>query len=72
MYVLNVEFWKSIDGGKTFTSIRTPHVDHHDLWIDPNDPERMIIGDDGGAQVTYDGGKTGALITINLQRRYTE
>ncbi|MFZ1610643.1 MAG: hypothetical protein WAT52_06215 [Chitinophagales bacterium] len=57
MYVLNVEFWKSIDGGKTFTSIRTPHVDHHDLWIDPNDPERMIIGDDGGAQVTYDGGK---------------
>ena len=57
VYVLNVRFWKSLDGGKTFSSIRTPHGDHHDLWIDPDEPERMIVGDDGGAQVTFNGGK---------------
>lgn len=56
VYVLNVEFWKSTDGAKTFKSINTPHGDHHDLWIDPNNPKRMIIGDDGGAQVSFDGG----------------
>ncbi len=56
VYVLNVRFWKSKDGGKSFDSIRTPHGDHHDLWIDPETPTRMVIGDDGGAQVTYDGG----------------
>jgi len=56
VYVLNVGFWKSKDGGKTFKRIRTPHGDHHDLWIDPDDPNRMVIADDGGAQVTYDGG----------------
>ncbi len=57
VYVLNVGFWKSKDGGRTFTRIRTPHGDHHDLWIDPDDPRHMIIADDGGAQVTYDGGE---------------
>ncbi len=56
LYVLNVQFWKSTDGGKTFRDIRTPHGDHHDLWIDPKDPKRMIIGDDGGAQVSFNGG----------------
>ncbi|MFZ5552131.1 MAG: WD40/YVTN/BNR-like repeat-containing protein [Bacteroidota bacterium] len=56
VYVLNVEFWKSTDGGKTFKSIHTPHGDHHDLWIDPNDGNRMIIADDGGAQISFDGG----------------
>lgn len=56
LYVLNVEFFKSTDGGKTFNAISTPHGDHHDLWIDPEDPSRMIIGDDGGAQISYDGG----------------
>jgi len=58
VYVLNVEFHRSKDGGRTFTTIPTPHGDHHDLWIDPNDPNRMIIGDDGGAQVTLDGGES--------------
>ena len=58
VYVLNVRFWRSQDGGKSFESIRTPHGDHHDLWIAPEDPERMIIGDDGGAQVSFDGGTT--------------
>lgn len=56
VYVLNVQFHRSNDGGKTFSSIRTPHGDHHDLWIDPDDPERMVVADDGGAQVTYNGG----------------
>jgi len=56
VYVLNVGFHRSVDGGKTFTSIRTPHSDHHDLWIDPTEPDRMIIGDDGGAQVSINGG----------------
>ncbi len=58
VYVMNVSYHKSNDGGKTFTSKRAPHGDHHDLWIAPENPDRMIIGDDGGAQVTYDGGET--------------
>ena len=56
VYVLNVQFHRSNDGGKNFTSIRTPHGDHHDLWIDPDNPERFIVADDGGAQVTYNNG----------------
>ena len=58
LYVLNVQYHKSTDGGKTFGSYGAPHGDHHDLWIAPEDSNRMIIGDDGGAQVTYDGGET--------------
>jgi len=58
VYVMNVRYHKSTDGGKTFSANRAPHGDHHDLWIAPEDPNRMIIGDDGGAQVTYDGGET--------------
>ncbi len=58
LYVLNVGFHKSSDGGKTFEKISTPHGDHHDLWIDPSDSDIMIIGDDGGAQITHDGGKS--------------
>ncbi len=56
VYVLNVRFHKSKDGGKTFEKIDTPHGDNHDLWIDPNDPLRMIQANDGGANVSYDGG----------------
>ena len=58
VYVLNVNYHQSTDGGKTYTSSNAPHGDHHDLWIAPNDPNRMIMGDDGGAQITYDGGET--------------
>ncbi len=58
VYVMNVRFLKSTDGGKTFHSIHTPHVDHHDLWIDPNDAQRMITANDGGGQVSYNGGNT--------------
>ena len=57
VYVLNVGFWKSSDGGRTFSRIGTPHSDHHDLWIASNNPQRMIIADDGGGQVTYNGGQ---------------
>jgi len=58
VYVLNVRYHKSVDGGKTFKAKNAGHSDHHDLWIAPENPSRMIIGDDGGAQVTYDGGET--------------
>jgi photosystem II stability/assembly factor-like uncharacterized protein len=58
VYVLNVSYHKSTDGGKTFTSSEAPHGDHHDLWISPSDPNRMIMADDGGAQVSYDGGES--------------
>ncbi len=58
VYVVNVRFHRSKDGGKTYESISTPHGDHHDLWINPDDPENMVIGDDGGAQVTVDGGRS--------------
>jgi photosystem II stability/assembly factor-like uncharacterized protein len=58
VYVLNVQFHKSNDGGRTFTTISVPHGDNHDLWIAPNDPLRMIYGDDGGASVSFNGGKT--------------
>lgn len=58
VYGLNVDFFKSTDGGLTFKNIRTVHGDHHDLWIDPNNPQRMILSDDGGAVVSTNGGKT--------------
>jgi photosystem II stability/assembly factor-like uncharacterized protein len=57
VYVLNVRFHKSKDGGKTFKQLATPHGDNHDLWIDPNDPARMIQSNDGGANVSYDSGE---------------
>jgi photosystem II stability/assembly factor-like uncharacterized protein len=56
VYVMNVRYHKSKDGGKTFEAYAAPHGDHHDLWIAPEDNQRMIIGDDGGAQVSFDGG----------------
>ncbi|MEM8764500.1 MAG: glycosyl hydrolase [Bacteroidota bacterium] len=58
VYVLNVRYHRSTDGGKTFKTFNAPHGDHHDLWIAPENSNRMIIGDDGGAQVSYDGGET--------------
>lgn len=50
------QFLKSIDGGKTYKPVETPHGDYHDLWIDPKDRLRMIDGDDGGGDVSFDGG----------------
>jgi photosystem II stability/assembly factor-like uncharacterized protein len=57
LYVMNVAYHHSKDGGKTFNKHYAPHGDHHDLWIDPSSPERMIIGDDGGAQISFDAGQ---------------
>jgi photosystem II stability/assembly factor-like uncharacterized protein len=58
VYVLNVELFRSRDGGKTFQPVRVPHGDNHDLWIAPEDPRRMVEGNDGGAAVTFDGGES--------------
>ncbi|MBX2947584.1 MAG: glycosyl hydrolase [Cyclobacteriaceae bacterium] len=57
VYVVNVSYHRSKDGGRTFQSFNAPHGDHHDLWIAPEDNQRMIIADDGGAQVSFDGGE---------------
>lgn len=57
VYVMNVSYQTSTDGGVTFKGRNAPHGDHHDLWIAPEDPNRMIIGDDGGAQITFDAGE---------------
>lgn len=56
VYVVNVRYHKSTDGGQTFKAYNAPHGDHHDLWIAPEDNQRMAIADDGGAQVSFDGG----------------
>ncbi|HET7230128.1 MAG TPA: hypothetical protein VFJ16_09010 [Longimicrobium sp.] len=58
VYVLNVSFQKSTDGGRTFKPIRVPHGDNHDLWISPEDGKRMIEANDGGANVSFNGGES--------------
>lgn len=59
VYGLNTGLYKSTDGGKTFDiTIKVPHGDNHDLWIDPNNPDRMINANDGGGNVTINGGKS--------------
>ncbi len=58
VYVLNTGFYHSTDGGKTFKVLPAPHGDHHGLWIDPNNPQRVINSNDGGANVSIDAGKT--------------
>ena len=58
VYVLNVGLFRSKDGGTTFEQIRAPHGDNHDLWIAPEDPQRMVNGNDGGATVSLDGGRS--------------
>ena len=57
VWVMNVSYGVSKDGGKTFELKNAPHGDHHDLWIDPNNNQRMAIADDGGAQISNDGGE---------------
>jgi photosystem II stability/assembly factor-like uncharacterized protein len=58
VWVADYSLWKSVDGGKTFGEVATPHGDNHDLWIDPRDPLRMIEGNDGGACVSFNGGQS--------------
>ena len=58
VYALNVGFHKSIDGGRTWSALRPPHGDNHDMWIAPDNPLRMIESNDGGANISNDGGRT--------------
>jgi len=58
VYVLNTGFYRSTDGGRTFTQIAVPHGDNHGLWVDPGNPQRMINANDGGANVSVNGGRT--------------
>ncbi|MGZ5522444.1 MAG: WD40/YVTN/BNR-like repeat-containing protein, partial [Chthoniobacterales bacterium] len=58
VYLLNTGAFRSVDGGKTFTLLPARHGDHHGLWIDPENPQRLGNANDGGASVSMDGGKT--------------
>jgi len=57
LYIMNVRYHQSKDGGKTYKTFNAPHGDHHDFWMAPEDNQRMVIGDDGGAQVSFDAGE---------------
>ena len=69
-WVLNYDAWKSVDAGKTWTQVNTPHGDNHDLWIDPRNPRRMIEGNDGGACVSYNGGETFSTIYNQMTAQF--
>ncbi|MDP4221437.1 MAG: glycosyl hydrolase [Bacteroidota bacterium] len=58
VYVMNVEFWKSTNGGSSFTKVGQEHGDNHDMWINPDNSDNYIIGDDGSAAITFNGAKT--------------
>jgi photosystem II stability/assembly factor-like uncharacterized protein len=58
VWVNNLALWKSTDGGKTFTSVPTPHGDNHGMWINPDDPDLLIQSNDGGVNVSRDGART--------------
>lgn len=58
VYLPNRKLWKSIDGGRSFVQLNTPYVDQHDLWVAADDPRRLILGNDGGAAVSFNGGQS--------------
>lgn len=58
VYVLSASPYRSIDGGNSWEEINTHHGDYHDLWINPANSKNMVISDDGGAEITFDGGET--------------
>ena len=70
VFVMNAKAWKSIDGGKTFGEFHTPHGDNHALWIDPNNPDRMIGCDDGGAWVSLNAGSSWSTIYNQLTAQF--
>jgi len=79
VYVTNLQMWKSTDGGASFSEVTTRHGDNHDLWIDPKDPSRMIEGNDGGANISFNGGaswstiynqKTAQFYRIDIDNQY--
>ncbi len=70
VYVNNLNMWKSTDAGKTFTQIGTPHGDNHDLWIDPRDNQRMIQSNDGGANISFNGGESWSTVYNQLTAQF--
>ena len=70
VWIMNYQCHKSIDGGKTFTVVATPHGDNHDLWIDPKNSQRMIQGNDGGACVSFNGGTSFSTIYNQLTAQF--
>jgi photosystem II stability/assembly factor-like uncharacterized protein len=70
VYVCNLGFWKSTDGGKNWESIATPHGDNHGLWIDPRNNQRMIQTNDGGANISFNGGATFSTIYNQLTGQF--
>lgn len=58
LYVLNISLLKSMDGGKNFSTLNSPHADQHDLWVNPQNPQNMILANDGGACISFNGGKS--------------
>ena len=66
IYVCNSHMWGSSDGGATFRRIANQHDDNHDLWIDPQDNSRMIVANDGGASVSFDGGSSWSAVHNQL------
>ena len=66
VYVNNLRMWKSTDAGAHFTKVPTPHGDNHDLWIDPGDNRRMIQGNDGGANVSFNAGASWSTVYNQL------
>lgn len=70
LIVLNVSAWKSFDGGKTFKEIEVHHGDTHDIWINPDNPDNFIIADDGGGEVTFNGGGTFTEVDIPTAQFY--
>jgi photosystem II stability/assembly factor-like uncharacterized protein len=69
-YEPNVGFMKTADAGKTWTQLRPPHGDTHDLWIDPTNPKRFILSNDGSATVTTNGGQTWTDLDIPTAQFY--
>lgn len=76
IWTMSEGYFKSTDGGKTWRSERTPHGDNHDLWINPNNPDLMVQSNDGGANVTLNGGRTWSTIynqpTAEIYQVYTD
>ena len=66
VYVTNLKMWKSTDGGCHFEQVTTPHGDNHDLWIDPRDPRHLVQGNDGGACISFNGGRSWSTIYNQL------
>lgn len=71
VYVNNEDFWRSTDGGYTWEEIAVPHGDNHDLWIDPDDNRRIIQANDGGANVSVDGGASWTAQDYPTAQMYT-